>query len=29
VEETGGPGDNINTLFYDNSNISDTNNNNN
>ena len=28
MEETGGPGDNINTLFYDNSNISDTNNNN-
>jgi len=26
VEETGGPGDNINTLFYDNSNISDANN---
>ena len=29
VEETGGPRDNINTLFYDNSNISDTNNDNN
>jgi hypothetical protein len=25
VEETGGPGDNINTIFYDNSNISDGN----